>query len=110
MEKVATKVDKLEKSSNGPKRKGSLPGEHRGGRKPGIPNRKTAAKVATIEASGLTPLDYMLSVLRDGEQPSPIRLDAARSCAPYVHAKLSSVEVKGDGGGPVLHSLMVRFV
>jgi hypothetical protein len=40
-------------------------GKKTGGRKKGAPNKATAAKAAAIEASGLTPLDYMLSVMRD---------------------------------------------
>lgn len=71
------------------------------GRKPGVPNKRTAEKTAEIEASGLTPLDYMLTILRDTEQPKDARMWAAEKAAPYVHAKLASVEHKGDGGGPV---------
>lgn len=43
-------------------------------------------------ASGLSPLDYMLGVMRDEEQDKAVRLDAAKSSAPYVHAKLTSVD------------------
>lgn len=73
--------------------RGSKPGERRGGRAKGTPNRKTAETVAAIEESGLTPLDYMLSVLRDANNDVLLRLDAANKAAPYVHAKLSSVDV-----------------
>ena len=45
--------------------RGSKPGERRDGRKKGTPNRVTAEKRKAIEASGLAPLDYMLSVMRD---------------------------------------------
>jgi hypothetical protein len=34
--------------------------------------------------------------------------DAARDAAPYVHAKLASVEHKGEGGGPLVLEI-VRF-
>jgi hypothetical protein len=71
------------------------------GRKPGVPNKATAEKRAEIEASGLTPLDYMLSVLRDENKPADMRMDAAKAAAPYVHAKLASVEHKGEDGGPL---------
>ena len=73
-----------------------------GGRKPGTPNKASAAKAAAIAASGLTPLDYMISVMRDETNP-PLRLDAAKSAAPYVHPKLSSVELAGKDGGPIEH-------
>lgn len=66
------------------------------GRPKGQPNKKTAEKVAAIEASGLTPLEYMLRILRD-ESMDPDRRDwAAEKAAPYVHAKLSSVDMKAD--------------
>jgi len=69
-----------------------------GGRVAGTPNRKNAAKVAAIEASGLTPLDYMLSVLRDVSQTQDARLDAAKAAAPYVHARLTAAELTGKDG------------
>ncbi len=72
-----------------------------GGRKKGSVNRATAAKAKAIAESGLTPLDFMLDLLRDEEQPPHIRLDAAKSSAPYVHPRLSAIEHTGKGGGPV---------
>lgn len=57
--------------------------------------------VARVAASGLTPLDYMLSILRDTAQ-SKIRRDwAAERCAPYCHSRLASVVHTGKGGGPI---------
>lgn len=67
-----------------------------GGSRKGRPNRATAEKAAAIAASGLTPLDYMLQVMREGESEA-VRLDAAKSAAPYVHPKLQPVDAKtGD--------------
>lgn len=77
--------------------RGSKPGERRGGRGKGTPNVKTAEKVAAIEASGLTPLDFMLSVLRDENNDQATRLDAANKAAPYVHAKLASIDANING-------------
>ena len=71
---------------------GSLPGERRGGRQKGTPNRATAAQAAAIAASGLTPLDYMLSVLRDETAPRSERMEAAAKAAPYVHPRLAAIE------------------
>lgn len=78
------------------------------GRKPGVPNKRTAETAAAAEASGLTPLDYMLEVLRDEAQPKEDRMWAAEKAAPYVHAKLASVEHKGEGGGPLVLEI-IRF-
>ncbi len=66
-----------------------------GGRQKGTPNKATAAKQAAIAASGLTPLDFMLNVLRDEKQDYEKRMDAAKSAAPYVHPKRAPVD--GDG-------------
>ena len=72
--------------------RGSSPGERRGGRQKGTPNRATAAKAAEIAASGMTPLDYMISVMRDETATRPERLEAAAKAAPYVHPRLSAIE------------------
>lgn len=81
-----------------------------GGRTPGTPNKKTAETQAAVEASGLTPLEYMLQVMRNDEEDSPRRLAAAAAAAPYVHAKLASVELSGKGGGPVDMNWSINFV
>jgi hypothetical protein len=57
---------------------------------------------------GIMPLDYMLSVLRDETAEATARMDAAKAAAPYVHAKLASVEHKGEDGGP-LQIIVKRF-
>ena len=69
-----------------------------GGRRAGTPNRATAAKAAAIEASGLTPLDYMLTVLRDEKAPAADRLAAAKAAAPFVHPKLMAKEASEQEG------------
>lgn len=66
------------------------------GRPKGQPNKKTQEQIQAVEAEGITPLEYMLRVLRDEGQDPAVRLDAANKAAPYVHAKLSSVEMKAD--------------
>ncbi len=63
-----------------------------GGRQKGTPNRATTAKAAEIAASGLTPLDYLLRVMRDEGGEAHTRLEAARAAAPYVHPRLTSVD------------------
>lgn len=41
------------------------------------------------------PLDYMLDILRNVEASPADRMDAAKAAAPYLHAKLASVEHSG---------------
>ena len=45
------------------------------------------------DLSSLTPLDYLLSVVRDPDEDKARRIQAASIAAPYVHAK------KGEGTG-----------
>lgn len=77
--------------------RGALPGERRGGRAKGTPNRKTEEQVRAIQESGVTPLDYMLSVLRDKAADEAVRLDAAGRAAPYVHPRLTAAKVEWTG-------------
>lgn len=47
-------------------------------------------------ATGVTPLEFMLTVMRDENAKREERLDMAKAAAPYVHARLSSIEAKID--------------
>ena len=71
-----------------------------GGRKEGTPNKATAAREAEIKASGATPLDFMLGVMRDDSKTVEMRLEAAAKAAPYVHPRLSSVALGNKDGEP----------
>lgn len=71
------------------------------GRKPGSPNKATAAREKAIRESGLTPLDYMLKLMRNSKLDLDARLEAAKAAAPYVHPKLNSIEFTGPEGGPI---------
>lgn len=87
----------------------------RGGARPGAGRKAGGANLMNQEArkkaaeGGIMPLDYMLEVLRnEGMEPSA-RMDAAKAAAPYVHARLASVEHKGEDGGP-LQVIVKQFV
>lgn len=99
-------VEKISNLSKGIKG-GARPGA---GRKKGSPNKRTAILMDAVKQSGMTPLEYMLQIMRDDVNEPRERLNAAVAAAPYVHAKLSSVEVSGADGGPVETSLQVVFV
>jgi hypothetical protein len=79
-------------------RGGKRPGA---GRPQGASNKVAQAERDAIAASGLTPLEYMLQVMRDAGADEAKRLDAAKAAAPYCHARLSSVEVSGPDGDPM---------
>jgi hypothetical protein len=88
---------------------GVKPGERRGGRAKGTPNKKTQALINAVEGGGETPLDYMLRVMRDISAENNRRDDMAKSAAPYLHARLANVAHTGANGGPVEHSHTVAW-
>lgn len=93
---MSSSVEKKSKNIKG----GARPGA---GRKKGSPNKKTAELQKAVEESGVTPLEYMLQVMRDPLNELKERLSAAVAAAPYVHAKLASVELTGKDGGAIEH-------
>ena len=78
--------------------RGSQPGERRGGRQRGTPNKATVAKAAALAAASadptITPLQFLLGVMRDPKAPTGLRVQVARAAAPLVHgkSKIASVE------------------
>ena len=79
----------------------------RGGRRAGAGRKRgSVAKIdyearRQAHATGLTPLDYLLAIMRDEGEDKRERLDAAKAAAPYCHARLSSTEFSGPGKGPI---------
>lgn len=71
------------------------------GRKAGSANKKTREIANAACESGITPLEYMLQLMRDESQPVAIRSEMAKAAAPYVHPRLASVELAGKNGAPM---------
>lgn len=87
---------------------GSKPGERRGGRKKGTPNKRTilfqeATQRMTIE--GVDPIAILCDGAR-GKIKDPLRIRCASELAKYAYATRKAVEVSGPGGGaiPIDHS------
>lgn len=83
---------------------GARPGA---GRPKGSKNKVTLEREAEIKASGLTPLDYMLSLLRDENQDLAVRADMAKAAAPYVHPRLANIQANVELGD-ALRDWLVR--
>ena len=66
------------------------------GRPAGSVTTKSREVAEQAAESGLTPLDYMLKVMRDEAADEAKRLEAAKSAAPYVHQRLAAVEHSGN--------------
>ena len=87
-------------------------GRKTGGRRKGSRNRATAEARAAAEATGILPLTYMLSVMRDTSADQKRRDAMAVAAAPYVHPKLSAVDARLSGASEksVTTRIEVTFV
>ena len=74
--------------------RGSRPGERRGGRQRGTPNKKTQLRNAAINAAAadpnISPLGFLLGLMRDVTLPIELRVDMAAAAAPLFHPKLKA--------------------
>lgn len=97
------------------------------GRRKGVPNKVTAEARKRALESGASPLDIMLSIMREPEpkqrpKESVVafvtrwkhwvdqRLDAAKAAAPYVHPRLQAIEETDKDKDLAPLSLEVVFV
>lgn len=86
--------------------KGSRPGERRGGRQKGTPNRVSKntilrEAIRSVIKEGETPLEYLLRIMRDPNENDARRLDAAKAAVAFVHPKLATVMHQGDDQAPL---------
>jgi hypothetical protein len=85
---------------------GNLRGRPRGSR-----NKRTRALVEAAQNGGELPLDYMLSVMRDPNAAAKRRDEMVKAAAPFLHARLASIEQHGAADmPPVLTHIRVSFV
>lgn len=81
---------------------GSKPGERRGGRKKGTPNKRTAKAAKTIQETldriGCDPLEAMLEIAQEARKQGDLQLSltAYKELAQYVAPKRKAVEVSGN--------------
>ncbi len=75
--------------SVGGKRKGA-------GRPRGSRNKQTIEILTSAEENGLSPVDYMLGIMRDKRCQHERRDRMAAAVAPYVHPRLAQVQHSGD--------------
>lgn len=94
------------------------------GRKLGSANAKTREIANKAAENGLTPLEYMLEVMRSPIPPElaaaiesnainvevvsalagwhNIRFEAAKAAAPYIHPRLQTTTIQGDKDHPLV--------
>jgi hypothetical protein len=86
-------------------------GHKTGGRQKGSRNLATAEARAAAEATGVLPLDYMLSVMRDASADHKRRDAMATAAAPFLHPRLNPINQPAE---PVAEAdqqmIYVRFI
>ena len=75
--------------------RGSKPGERRGGRARGTPNKRTLFLEERLEELNCDPIGYMAKVMMDEEAHPQVRFCAAKELAQYIAAKRKAIEVTG---------------
>lgn len=83
-------------------------GRKTGGRRKGSRNKIAPAKVEAAN-SGLLPLEYMLTIMRNEALSGERRDHMAKAAAPYMHRALKSVEHTGEAGGPIQYEVTLSF-
>jgi hypothetical protein len=63
-----------------------------GGRRQGVVNKRTRQQQAEIVKSGISPLDYMLKVMRDPKVEADRRDRMAAAAAPFQHPRLAVID------------------
>jgi hypothetical protein len=99
---VGAKHSKSSKVAKSKMPRGSKPGERRGGRQRGTPNKSTLLKNAAFKAAAidpnLSPLDFLLTLMRQGDLPLELRVAVAHQALPLAHRKPKPS--KGTMGAP----------
>lgn len=75
------------------------------GRKPGAATAKTREAANIIAAAGITPLGYLQGLIEGTQVYDQIKFEAAKAAAPYVHARLASIESRGE----IIHRYVARL-
>jgi len=79
------------------------------GRKKGQVSEQTKRRkeiMVKAAAEGITPLEFMLAVLRDENADFSERYKAAVDAAPYIHPRLASTKVEGDQERPLTFTII----
>jgi hypothetical protein len=72
-----------------------------GGRAAGVPNRRTAARVEAM-AQGDGAHALLIAIYQNPDNDMHSRIDAAKAALPYETPRLTSMELKGENGGPIV--------
>ena len=66
--------------------------------------------MAAVAQGGQMPLQHMLDRMRDSREDPKVRAQMAVSAAPYVHPKISSIELSGKDGKTIEQRVVALIV
>jgi len=67
-----------------------------GGRPKGSQNKNRNTGIIIAQRKGVSPLEFLLSVMDDEDNDLSVRMDAAKAATPYLHARLSQIAMDVD--------------
>ncbi len=79
-------------------RGGSRPGERRGGRCKGRPNKRTMAVADKLEALGCDRIERMARIAMDEMAEVSVRTQMYKELAQYIASKRKAIEGRGEVG------------
>ncbi len=71
------------------------------GRPRGAVSKRSTEIAAALAKKGITPLEYMLKVMRDPRADAARRDDMAKAAASYMHPRLNAIQHTGKDGEPI---------
>ena len=80
---------------------GSQPGERRGGRTAGTPNKRTVELVERLAELACDPVEGLVRIANDPATDAALRARVYADLLPYLYPKRKSVEVSGQDAAPL---------
>ena len=95
---------KVVKTSN----RGSKPGERRGGRIKGVPNKATASIREIAREYSDEAFEALVSVVRDAQAPHAAKIGAAKEILDRAYGKSTQPIAGDDEAPPIRHSIDMK--
>lgn len=89
-------------------KRGSAPGERRGGRQKGTPNKSTAELRAVAQEYTEAALKTLASVMNGDDQPAAARVSAANSILDRAYGKPTQAIVGDEDAGPAIALTLIK--
>jgi len=89
---------------------GSQPGEHRGGRAPGTPNKRTVELVERLAELECDPVEGLVAIAADPDTDVALRARVYADLLPYLYPKRKAMELAGPDNGPMQIRWITRTI